>query len=67
VPYSRNLDEPLLVIEAVDNSVGSNNEFADISNAILRDNPANFGKVAQSLSFCDEAIAERFCAATAVA
>jgi hypothetical protein len=67
MPYSRNLDQLPLVIDAVNNPVRSDNDFTDSWDAILRDNSATLGKVLQLVSLCDQAIAERFCALTAVA
>ncbi len=67
MPNSCNLDELPLVIDAVNNPVRSDNDFTDSWDAILRDYSANLGKVLQLVSLCDEAIAERFCARTAVA
>ncbi len=67
MPYSCNLDELPLVIDAVNNPVRSDNDFADSWDAVLRNNSANLGKVLQLVGLCDEAIAKRFCALTAVA
>jgi len=63
MPYSRKLS---LMIDAVNNPVSSDNDFTDSWIAILRDNSANLGKSLQLVSLCDKAIAERFCALTAV-
>jgi hypothetical protein len=67
MPYSDNLDELPVVIDAVNNPVRSDNDFTDSGVAILRDNSANLGKVLELVSLCDETIAECFRALTAVA
>ena len=66
MPYSGNFDKLPLVIDAVNNPVRSNNDFADSWDAVLRNNSANLGKVLQLVSLCDEAIAKRFCTLPAV-
>lgn len=55
------------MIDAINNSIRSDNDFTDMWKAILRDNSANLGKVLQLVSLCDEAIGERFSARRAVA
>jgi hypothetical protein len=47
------------MIDAVNNPVGSDYDFADSGNAILGDNSAELGKVLQLVTLCDEAIGER--------
>ena len=44
MPYSRNLDVLPLVIDAVNNPIRSDNDFANSWNAVLRNNAANLGK-----------------------
>jgi len=56
-PYSGNLHDLTLVIDAVNNPVRSDKDFADSWDAVLRNNPANLRKVLQLVGLCDEAIA----------
>lgn len=61
MPYSRDLDKPTLVIDAVHNPVGSNNNLANSWDRVLRDDSSNLWKIFQLVSFCNEAIAKRLC------
>jgi hypothetical protein len=67
MPHSCNLDELPLVIDAVNNPVRSDNNFTDGWNDVLRNNSAKLREVLQLVSFCDEAISERFGARRAIA
>ena len=50
MPYSYNLNELPLMIDAVNNPVRSDNDLTDSWDLILRDNSTKLGKVLQLVS-----------------
>src|SRR5258708_36980018 len=58
MPHSRDLDKPALVIDAVHNPVGSNDNLANSWDRVLRDDSSNLWKILELVGFCNEAIAK---------
>jgi hypothetical protein len=66
VPNSRNLDNALLVIYAVNDSIWAKNCLADGGNTILGDNAATLRLCLQDFRMCDEPKGKRLSARWAV-